>query len=69
MRLLVQNHHLAFFFLDRPDWCKHSEVEVKVGVISDLFDTALGRANPKPSIPKGSCVTTLNRGLISSLYS
>ena len=35
MRLLVQNHHLAFFFLDRPDWCKYSEVEVKFGIISE----------------------------------
>ena len=35
MRLLVQNYHLAFFFLDRSDWCKCFEVEVKVDVIPD----------------------------------
>ena len=37
MRLPVQNRHLAFFFLNRPDWCKYSEVEVKVGVIADAL--------------------------------
>ena len=46
MRPPMQNHHLAYFFLDRPDRCKYSELGFKVDVISDVF-IPLYERNPK----------------------